>query len=331
MLKKWKPLLLSLALGSGAAYAQQAEWTMITPLTPAIDYVSIYQDMIERIEERTDGDVKITLLTYGQHPFKDIDMVNAVKDNIVQIGNFADGYISSVEPSVLIMGMPFIFDDLEHAKTTFADLQEGLYAELFDEKFNSQPLTGFIVSGSAIHADVPLTDENSLKGRKIRVFGKESGEMIELLGGSPSTVSFGELYTALQRGTIDGALTGMIGAKAAKIYEVVDHNTWWNWSFPAEFTIVNNDALAALTDEQRAIVLEEGERASAELQALQDALPPQILAEALEEYGISAHGLSDSTRAKFREKTRPVVDDWLERSGDYGQRAYEIYENVSRN
>lgn len=325
-----KAVLFSLTLLSGVATAQKAQWTMITPLTPAIDYVSIYQDMVNRIEERTGGDIEITLLTYGQHPFKDIDMVNAVKDNIVQIGNFADGYISSVEPSVLIMGMPFIFDDLAHAKATFADLQEDFFSDLFNDKFNSQPLTGFIVSGSAIHSDVPLTDENALKGRKIRVFGKESGEMIELLGGSPSTVSFGELYTALQRGTINGALTGMIGAKAAKIYEVVDHNTWWNWSFPAEFTIINNDALNALTEEQRAIVLEEGARASVELQNLQDALPPQILAESLEEYGISAHGLSESTRALFREKTRPVVDDWLERSGEYGQRAYEIYQNVSR-
>src|SRR5690625_2364634 len=147
MLKKWKPLLLSLALGSGAAYAQQAEWTLITPLTPAIDYVSIYQFMIERIEERTDGDVKITLLTYGQHPFKDIDMVNAVKDNIVQIGNFADGYISSVEPSVLIMGMPFIFDDLEHAKTTFADLQEGFIQSCSVRNSIASPLLVLLLGG----------------------------------------------------------------------------------------------------------------------------------------------------------------------------------------
>lgn len=321
-------LLCVIGLASAPSHAS-TEWTMVTPLTPAIDYVSVYKDMVNRIEERTDGDLKINLLTYGQHPFKDTDMINAVRDNIVQIANFADAYVSSLEPAITVMGLPFMFNDLDQAKTVFTALQDDFYNDLFENEFNSKYLTGFIVSGSAIHADVPLTDEKALDGRKIRVFGKESGAMIEALGGSPVTINFGELYTALQRGTINGALTGMIGAKASKKYEVVDHNTWWNWSYPAEFSIVNQDALNDLSEETRNIVIEEGIRASEELQQMQDLLPAQILVDSIEQYGISAHGLSDKTKKEFQGKMQPIIDDWLERSGDYGKQAYEIYKSAS--
>jgi len=255
--------------------------------------------------------------------------MTAVRDGTIQMGNTADVYVSSLEPAIAFMGLPFLFDNLDHAKQTYEALKEPYFQKILHDRYNSEMLLGFLISGAAIHADVPLDSLDALNGRKIRVFGKESGQMIELLGGTPVTVAFAELYTALQRGTIDGAVTGMLGAKAAKIYEVVKHNTWWNWSYALEFIMVNDEAMASLPGDLQQIVREESAAAAAKVQALQDRLPAEILVESLETYGITATGLTKETVAQFRETTKPVTEGWLETTGDEGKSAYEIYQKVT--
>jgi TRAP-type C4-dicarboxylate transport system substrate-binding protein len=321
--------VFGLACATSAAAQEKFEWTMATPLTPAIGYLPLYQEMLDRIAERSDGRLKITLLVYGQHPYSGADIMNAVRDGILQMGNSTDSYVTAQEPAIGFMALPFQFDSLAHAKAVYAAMKEPYFGELFDEKYNASMLTGFLVSGAAIHSDAPLNTLDALDGRKIRVFGKESGRMIELLGGSPVTVAFGELYTALQRGTINGALTGMVGAQAAKVYEVVNHNTWWNWSYALEFVIVNKDALKSLPEDLQTIVREEAEITNAELQALQDRLPAEILVESLEKYGIASTGLTPEMRRKFQEATRPIIDDWIASNGEAGKLASELFASVS--
>lgn len=316
---------------SSTAQAQRAqEWTLVSPLTPAISYMTYYQELADSITERSDGRLKINFLSYGQHPFSGAEILSAVRDGIVQMGNTADVYVSSMEPAIAFLGLPFLFDNLDQAKTVYAELEEPYYRQIFADKYNAELTTGFIISGSAIHAKRPLNGLDALRGQKIRVFGHESGEMIRLLGGEPSTVAFGELYTSLQRGTIDGALTGMDGASAARVYEVVDHNTWWNWSYPVEFTFVNQEAMAALPEDLQEIVREESQRINALIQADRDVGTLRILVNAIEEHGITVTGLDSATLALFRERTQPIRDAWLEETGELGAQAFAIYEQSLR-
>ncbi|WP_346063268.1 TRAP transporter substrate-binding protein DctP [Halomonas salifodinae] len=316
-----------LAGASSAALAQQThEWTLVSPLTPAISYMALYQELADNISERSDGRLKINFLSYGQHPFSGAEILSAVRDGIVQMGNTADVYVSSMEPAIAFLGLPFLFDNLDQAKTVYAELEEPYYRQIFADKYNAELTTGFIISGSAIHSNRPLNSLEAMRGQKIRVFGHESGEMIRLLGGEPSTVAFGELYTSLQRGTIDGALTGMDGANAARVYEVVDHNTWWNWSYPVEFTFVNQDAMATLPEDLQEIVREEARLINERIQADRDIGTMRILVDSIEQHGITVSGLDAGTLEEFRARTQPIRDGWLEETGELGQQAFTIYQ-----
>ncbi|WP_027967406.1 TRAP transporter substrate-binding protein [Halomonas halocynthiae] len=313
--------------GATPATAQETfEWSMVSPLTPAISYMSHYQEMVDNINERSDGRLTINFLSYGQHPFSGANILTAVRDGVVQMGNTADVYVSSKEPAIAFLGLPFLFDDLDQAKSVFSELEAAYYQKIFADEYNAELATSFIISGSAIHGNRPLDSLEAMEGQKIRVFGPESGEMIRLLGGEPSTVAFGELYTSLQRGTIDGALTGMDGARAARVYEVVDNNTWWNWSYPVEFTFVNQDAMETLPEDLQQIVREETQRTNELLQANRDRGTMEILVNAIEDQGITVSGLDAETRALFRERTQPIRDAWLEETGELGQQAFSIYE-----
>ncbi|MET4808295.1 TRAP transporter substrate-binding protein DctP [Limibacillus sp. MBR-115] len=308
---------------------EKFEWVMASPLTPALAYVPLYQKMIDDIRERSDGRLSITLLTAGQHPYKGGEIMTAVRDGIIQMGNTEDVYVSSMEPAIAFMGLPFLFDNLEHAKQTYEALKEPYFEKILRDRYNSEMLLGFLISGAAIHADAPLNSLDALKGRKIRVFGKESGQMIELLGGTPVTVAFAELYTALQRGTIDGAVTGMLGAQASKIYEVVKHNTWWNWSYAFEYIMVNEEAMASLPEDLQQIVREATAAAEVDVQALQDRLPAEVVVESLEKYSITVTGLNQETITQFRETTKPITEGWLETTGDEGKSAYTVYKAIA--
>lgn len=328
--KRFTLLILTAAMLAGASSTSQAqethEWTLVSPLTPAISYMALYQELANNISERSDGRLKINFLSYGQHPFSGAEILSAVRDGIVQMGNTADVYVSSMEPSIAFLGLPFLFDNLEQAKAAYAELEDPYYRKIFADKYNAELATGFVISGSAIHANRPLNSIEAMRGQKIRVFGHESGEMIRLLGGEPSTVAFGELYTSLQRGTIDGALTGMDGARAARVYEVVDNNTWWNWSYPVEFTFVNQDAMEALPEDLQEIVREEASLINERLQTDRDIGTMRILIDSIEQYGITVSGLDADTLEEFRTRTQPIRDKWLEETGELGQQAFSIYE-----
>ncbi|MGM0833542.1 MAG: TRAP transporter substrate-binding protein [Pseudomonadota bacterium] len=328
--KRFSLLILTSAMLAGASFTSQAqethEWTLVSPLTPAISYMALYQELANNISERSDGRLKINFLSYGQHPFSGAEILSAVRDGVVQMGNTADVYVSSMEPSIAFLGLPFLFDNLEQAKAAYAELEDPYYRQIFADTYNAELTTGFVISGSAIHANQPLNSIEAMQGQKIRVFGHESGEMIRLLGGEPSTVAFGELYTSLQRGTIDGALTGMDGARAARVYEVVDNNTWWNWSYPVEFTFVNQDAMEALPEDLQEIVREEANLINERIQVDRDIGTMRILTDSIEQYGITVSGLDADTLEEFRTRTQPIRDEWLEETGELGQQAFSIYE-----
>ncbi|MGO2009215.1 TRAP transporter substrate-binding protein [Vreelandella alkaliphila] len=328
--KRFSLLILTSAMIAGASTTSQAqethEWTLVSPLTPAISYMALYQELANNISERSDGRLKINFLSYGQHPFSGAEILSAVRDGVVQMGNTADVYVSSMEPSIAFLGLPFLFDNLEQAKAAYAELEDPYYRQIFADKYNAELTTGFVISGSAIHANQPLNSIEAMQGQKIRVFGHESGEMIRLLGGEPSTVAFGELYTSLQRGTIDGALTGMDGARAARVYEVVDNNTWWNWSYPVEFTFVNQDAMEALPEDLQEIVREEANLINERIQVDRDIGTMRILIDSIEHYGITVSGLDADTLEEFRARTQPIRDEWLKETGELGQQAFSIYE-----
>ncbi len=69
----------------------------------------------------------------------------------------------------------------------------------------------------------PVNGIADLKGRKIRVSGPSQGDFLNALGAQPVAIAFGEVYTALERGTVDCAVTGTGTGNAQKWYEVTSH------------------------------------------------------------------------------------------------------------
>ena len=322
--------LLILGMITTAAEAKTVKWKWMTPLVRATNSIPHYVEMCKRITERSGGRLKVDPFVYGEHPYTGADMLGAVRDGLVDMGMTEDVYISSVEPPLGIMMVPFLFKDIDQAKKVMERMVPEVFEPILNKKYNSTIITSYLICGEAVHGKKLLDSMDALKGQKIRVWGKETGDTVAHLGGTPVTVAFGELYTAIQRGTIDGALTSMNGAVATKIHEVAKYVTWWDFAFPWEFTIVNRDKLKALPEDVQKIIREEGKRASDACQAMNELEPASDLVRMMQKYGVVATALTPKMHKQVQEKVRPVWTDWAKRAGSEGAKALKIYDEVSK-
>ena len=145
---------------------------------------------------------------------------------LLQIGSLdmtkvSGAVMENFAPKLKIFGLPFLFDSKEHL---FKVLDGPIGKELLNEgeQYWLKGM-GFYDSGSRsfYSRERPVMQPEDLKGLKIRVQESISAfEMVKQLGGSPTPISWGELYTALQQGVVDGAENNPPSFYLSRHYEV---------------------------------------------------------------------------------------------------------------
>ncbi len=145
---------------------------------------------------------------------------------LLQIGSLdmtkvSVGVLENFAPKMKVFGLPFLFRDRAHS---FQVLDGIIGQELLDEgiEFWIKGL-GYYDAGSRSFytKNKPITTPADLKGLKIRVMESPTAfEMIKNFGGSPTPISWGELYTSLQQGVVDGAENNPPSFYLSRHYEV---------------------------------------------------------------------------------------------------------------
>jgi tripartite ATP-independent transporter DctP family solute receptor len=132
--------------------------------------------------------------------------------------------IENFVPPMAVFGLPYLFRDADHY---WAVLKSDVGKELL-QKGNSKSLLGlcYYDSGSRnfYTKDRPIRTPDDLNGLKIRVMNSRTAmDMVSVLGASPTPIAWGELYTALAQGTVDGAENNPPSFTTNKHYEVCKH------------------------------------------------------------------------------------------------------------
>ncbi|MFT6796833.1 MAG: tripartite ATP-independent transporter DctP family solute receptor [Maribacter sp.] len=150
---------------------------------------------------------------------------------LLQIGSLdmtkvSVGVLENFAPKMRVLGLPFLFRDREHS---FQVLDGPLGQELLNggKKYWLKGL-GYYDAGSRSFytKDKPINTPEDLIGQKIRVMESVTAmDMVSGLGGSPTPISWGELYTALQQGVVDGAENNPPSFYLSRHYEVAKFYT----------------------------------------------------------------------------------------------------------
>lgn len=142
-----------------------------------------------------------------------IGSLDMTKVSVATLENFA--------PKTRILGLPYLFEDREHAfQVLDGPIGQGLLRD--GEKYWLKGL-GFYDAGSRsfYSKERPIEHPKDLEGLKIRVMESATAmDMVHQMGGSPTPISWGELYTSLQQGVVDGAENNPPSFYLSRHYEV---------------------------------------------------------------------------------------------------------------
>jgi len=196
----------------------------VLKLAHALDIVHpVHRGMVfmsEKIEEHSNGKMRIDIYPGGQ--------LGAEREliELLQIGSLAMTKVSTAPleafvPEMQIFGIPYLFRDQEH-RWKVLNSPTGRRLLLSGESFFLRGLCYYDAGSRSFYSvNKPVLSPADLRGMKIRVMKSITAvQMIQALGGSPTPIPWGELYTALQQGVVDGAENNAPSFYSSHHYEV---------------------------------------------------------------------------------------------------------------
>ncbi|MEM8763347.1 MAG: TRAP transporter substrate-binding protein [Bacteroidota bacterium] len=176
---------------------------------------------------------------------------------LLQIGSLdmtkvSVGVLENFAPKMKVLGLPFLFRSREH---TFKVLDGPIGKRLLNdgEQYWLKGL-GYYDAGSRSFytKDKPVNTPEDLKGQKIRVMESVTAmDMVRGLGGSPTPISWGELYTALQQGVVDGAENNPPSFYLSRHYEVCKYYSLDEHTVLPDVLLAGTQTWEKLTQEEQ--------------------------------------------------------------------------------
>ncbi|MEG1311410.1 MAG: TRAP transporter substrate-binding protein [Romboutsia sp.] len=209
------------------------------------------------VEQKTDKQIDIQVypneLLGGQRESVELTQTGAID---IAVGSIS--LLESFNKSYSVFNLPYLFDSVEHYHDVMndADIIDGIYESTRESGFVG--LTWFDAGSRNMYTtDKPILKPEDLKGKKIRVQQSQTNiRMMELLGGSATPMSFGEVYTALQQKVIDGAENNELALTNNKHGEVAKHYSYNQHAMIPDILIMNAKLLDSLSEEHREIILD---------------------------------------------------------------------------
>jgi len=327
MQRIWKSTVLAIAaavvVASGTAVAGAKTEFRLSNQFPASHHVSKGLVLFAaKVKEYSKGAVEVKIFDSAQL-YKDTEIVEALQDGLIETGLVPVNKWSGMIPAADVFEMPFVFKDLTSIKK-FIDAGAG---DLLDKEFQKRAVkTLFWVDYGYIqffNNKRPLTKPDDFKGITMRSFSSGDADTLKALGAAPTVMSSSEMYMALQRGTMDGATTGMPAAVSRKIQEVQKFMTEANYT-TAQFVMqANLKWWEKLPQDQREAILKAGKEAEEWIRGA-IAQSEDEAEKVIRKAGVQIHPLAPEARPLFIKATEPVRQAFANKTGELAKKLMEI-------
>ena len=274
--------------------------------------------------ERTDGQVDLSVTSFVELGLAGPDTLSQVADGSLDMVNIFTGYVAGAHPSLEVQSLWGTASDWQTSYSALADMAPDIDRMLLDITGGSPVLNRNWFAGSDqwFFSNEPMRSIDDFEGQQIRTHSASMSDFIRGMGGEPVELSVGELYTALQIGTVDAAVTTLLLGVTGSLYEVADHIAGPVIGFGYTNNVINRAVWEGIPADLQQIIIEEG--AKAELEALRLAPFQNFIAlEAAEDLGLEAAPFSNEVQEHIRMVvlTEHVIPGWLRRLGYPGSGA----------
>jgi tripartite ATP-independent transporter DctP family solute receptor len=181
--------------------------------------------MKERLEELSAGSVTMNIYP-GSVLGSEVQCIEQLQNGSLAMTKTSAAAMENFIPEMSVYGLPYVFRDVDH----YWNVLNGPIGKALLQQGESKFLRGlcYYDSGSRnfYTKDQPIRSPEDLEGLKIRVMNSKTAmDMVSAMGAAPTPIAWGELYSALAQGTVDGAENNPPSFTSNKHYEICKHFT----------------------------------------------------------------------------------------------------------
>lgn len=262
--------------------------------------------LADKVAEKSGGQLRIDIYPSEQLG-KERELVELLQIGSIAITKVSSGVLENFAPNIRVLGLPYVFRSRQHQ---FNVLDGPIGTRLLDEptRYRLKGLCFFDAGFRSFYTlDRPINEPADLQGLKIRVMpSKTATEMVNTLGGSANPIPWGELYSALQQGVVDGAENNPPSFYTSRHYEVCKFYALNEHTALPDVLIMSTKAFESLNEQQQAWLAEAVEEAKIYERKVWAASELEAL-EAVEAAGVT---ILRPEKGPFMEKVNTMLDNY---------------------
>lgn len=271
-------------------------------LAPTHPYQLGLEKFAELVNQKTNGKVKVEVFHSSQLG-NERDMIEGLQLGTLEMTLVSTAPLSSFTKKFYVFDLPFMFQDVKAARKV-VDSEIG--TQLLDS-LQDQGLVGLVYFENGFRSvtnnKLPITKPEDLKGLKIRTMENPIHmESFKVMGADPTPMAFGELFTALQQGTIDGQENPLPVIETSKFYEVQKYLSMTEHFYAPSPLLISKTFFEGLdADTQKAI-----KEAAVEARDYERGLLDEMNARLKKEMADKGMQVNDVDKAPFIQAVQPV-------------------------
>jgi len=208
----------------------------------------------EELAKQSQGKLKLNIYPSGQLG-GERECLELLQIGSLDITKVSAAVLENFIPEYKVFSVPYMFRDKAHTFSVF-DSEIGENLLLKGEKFRLRGLTFYDAGSRSFYMkEAPVKSPSDLVGKKIRVQKSNMAvAMVNDLGGAPTPISWGELYTALQQGVVDGAENNPPSFYTSKHYEVCKFYSLDEHTAVPDVLLIGTDIWSRLNEQEKSWV-----------------------------------------------------------------------------
>ena len=262
---------------------QKANLTNPTELTSSGETIEIQHTCIDRnlpacvliqaywapnLAKRTNGQIKLSVVSFVELGLSGPETLEQVSNGTLDMVNIYTGYVAGALPAIEIQSLWGMATDWETSYLILTALDSDIDQIMLEATGGSHVLNRNWFAGSDqwFFGNQPLQTPEDFQGLKIRSHSASMSDFIRGMGGEPVFLGPAEIYTGLERGFVDAAVTAALLAAPDRLFEVADYMSGPVIGFGYTNNVINKDVWNKIPVDLQQIIIEEG--AKAELEGL---------------------------------------------------------------
>lgn len=205
----------------------------------------------EEIHRISDGQLKVEIYPNSQLG-SEREILELIQIGSLHMTKVSAATLENFAPKSKVLGLPYLFKNRAHAfRVLDGEIGQNLLED--SQRYRLKGL-GYYDAGyrSFYTKERPVDHPDELKGLKIRVMESVTAmNMVRSFGGAPTPISWGELYTSLQQGVVDGAENNPPSFYLSKHYEICKYYSLNEHTYSPDVIIIGNSFWNQLNEEQQ--------------------------------------------------------------------------------